>query len=461
MSTATNTGWDRFRDDVLAAMRTGEVEQLDRRKWTAEQIQREQRDRLQALLGHAAEHSPFHRRRLAGIDLAGVDPADLSAVPVMTKTQMMDALDDVFTDRRLSRRGVESALAATDGQPVPILDDYIALASGGCSGNRGVFVFDRAAMASFAAAIARAPVEAPLPPDRLSGRPRFAFVAAASAVHATGMFVALTSSEHAPAQFDAVPATLPLAGIVELLNTMQPRALRGYASMLARLSAEARAGRLQIKPSQVSSTSETLLPEIRSALSQAFGVPVFDVFACTEGLVGKTGPDTDVLVFNTDMCIVELVDADNRPVTPGVPSTKVLITNLYNLTQPLIRYELTDTFIRQPDAAEHGYLRARAQGRSDEVLHYDTADIHPITIRSVMVNTPHVSDYQIYQTRCGIDVFAVTTDEPQLDGLANRLRQALSDSGLGCPEVTVRPVERLDRHPVTGKLRRFIPLTTT
>ncbi len=72
-----------------------------------------------------------------------MDPGDLSALPVMTKTQMMDALDDVFTDRRLSRGAVESALAATAAEPVPILGDYIALASGGCSGWRGVFLLDR------------------------------------------------------------------------------------------------------------------------------------------------------------------------------------------------------------------------------------------------------------------------------------------------------------------------------
>ena len=30
------------------------------------------------------------------------------------------------------------------------------------------------------------------------------------------------------------------------------------------------------------------------------------------------------VLFNTDLCIVDLVDADNRPVAPGVPSAKVL-----------------------------------------------------------------------------------------------------------------------------------------
>ena len=99
--------------------------------------------------------------------------------------------------------------------------------------------------------------------------------------------------------------------------------------MLARLAFEARAGRLRIAPAQVNSMSETHASGdalIRSA--DAFGVPVVDTFGSTEGLVGKTAPDDDVFMFNTDMCIVELVDTDNRPVAPGVPSDKVLVTNL-------------------------------------------------------------------------------------------------------------------------------------
>lgn len=169
-----------------------------------------------------------------------------------------------------------------------------------------------------------------------------------------------------------------------------------------------------------------------------------------------------MFVFNTDMCIVELVDADNRPVAPGVPSAKVLVTNLYNHVQPLIRYELTDTFVREPDASEHGHLRALGQGCNDEVLRYDTASVHPIAIRSVMVKTPQVTDYQVHQTRCGIDVSAVITgDGLDTDILADPLRRALADAGFSRPSVTVRPVDRLERHPVSGKLRRFIPIATS
>ncbi len=452
--------WDRFRADVQGRIVAGAADQFARMTWNAERIAAAQREGLQTLLHHAFERSPFHRRRLAGIDITGIDPTDLSALPVMTKAEMMDDLDEVFTDRGLDYGTVESALAATGTEAVPIMDNYIALASGGCSGQRGIFVLDRAAAANFFASLARQPGEIQPLTGASGEQPSMALVASPSAVHATGMLAALTRVGMTPVRSHLVPATQPLSEIVERLNGLRPTALAGYASMLVRLGAEASAGRLRIAPAAVNSTSETLLPEMRASIRHAFGVPVVDGFGSPEGLFGKTCPDDDVFVFNSDLCIVELVDADNNPVAPGAPSAKVLVTNLYNMAQPLIRYELTDTFIRQPDAAGYGYLRARVQGRNDDVLHYGTVDVHPIVIRSVMVKTPEVIDYQVRQTRGGVDVFAVTADRFHLEGLSDRLCAALVDGGLGSPDVTVRPVDHLDRHPVTGKLRRFIPLTT-
>ena len=451
--------WESFREDVQQRMSASVVDQFDRMTWSADRIRSAQRDSLRALLRHAAENSPFHRLRLADIDIARVEPDDLSSLPVMTKAQMMDSLDDVFTDRRLSRHTVESTLAATDDEPVPIWGDYIALASGGCSGRRGIFVLDRAALSAFMLSVSRQPGPANPFAAAPGVQPRIALVASPSAVHATGLLAALTRAGVTPVRSDLLPATMPIREIVDRLNTIQPAVLTGYASMLVRLAAEASAGRLRITPAAVSSTSETLLPEMRSAVRDAFGVPVLDGFGSTEGLFGKTCADDDVFVFNSDLCIVELVDADNKAVAEGVPSAKVLLTNLYNVAQPLIRYELTDSFIRQGDAADHGYLRARVQGRNDDVLHYGTVDVHPIVIRSVMVKTPEVIDYQVRQTRCGIDVFVVTSDRSHLDRLTDRLARALVAGGLRSPEVIVHAVDQLDRHPVTGKLRRFIPLT--
>jgi phenylacetate-coenzyme A ligase PaaK-like adenylate-forming protein len=284
-------------------------------------------------------------------------------------------------------------------------------------------------------------------------------VSAASAVHATGSLPAWGTGGPLPLRAISVPVTLPLAEIVERLNAVQPAILYGYSSMLARLAVEQDAARLRITPMSVVTNSETLLPGQRTLIREAFGAPIVDQFGSSEGLMGMTAPDDDVLVFNSDLCIVELVDAENRPVPPGVPSAKVLLTNLYNRTQPLIRYELTDSFIQQPDAPDHGHLRAKVRGRADEVLHFEGVDIHPHIVRSVLVTSPEILDYRVQQTSSGIDVEALAVVPLDSDRVAERLVQSLSGAGLTDPAVSVRIVDHLERIPDTGKLRRFLPMT--
>ena len=87
MTTATraDTGWEGFRADFQAELLARIPEHLERLSWSAEQIEAAQRDGLRRLLAHAVAHSPFHRQRLAGTGWAGIEPADLSSLPVMTK----------------------------------------------------------------------------------------------------------------------------------------------------------------------------------------------------------------------------------------------------------------------------------------------------------------------------------------------------------------------------------------
>ena len=458
-TTALGTDFDHLRAQVQAELLARVPEHIERLRWSRERIETCQREGLRVLLAHALEKSPFHRRRLGDFDPSRFDLPDLTRLPIMSKAEMMASLDDVFTDRRLNRRLVEAALAATAAEPVPIFGNYTALASGGVSGQRGVFVSDPEAtvgfiLSGFRPAMARLAAVGGPPPQGLT----IALVAAASAVHGTRSGLAWIEGGASPFRAIPVPVTLPLTEIVERLNALQPAFLYAYASMMARLAAEQGAGRLRIAPMSVNTNSEMLFPEQRATIAKAFGAPIVDQFGSSEGLIGATAPDDDVMVFNSDLCIVELVDAENRPVPPGVPSAKVLLTNLYNRTQPLIRYELTDSFVRQPDASEHGHLRAKVRGRADEVLHFEGVDIHPHIVRSVMVRSPEILDYRVRQTPRGIEVEALAVVPLDSDRVAERLGQTLAEAGLTDPAVSVRIVDHLERMPDTGKLRRFMPL---
>src|SRR5207344_711132 len=168
-----------------------------------------------------------------------IEPAGLASLPMMTKTDMMAAIDDVFTDRRLTPGAIEQALAATGTEPVPVRGRYMALATGGSTGRRGVFVFDPAAKAAFVLSIirsllARLHAAGGIPPGGLP----MAMVGAGSAVHATGAAAAETIGPDTPLRILPVPVTLPWQQIVDRLNTLQAPGLIGYASALARLAAE-------------------------------------------------------------------------------------------------------------------------------------------------------------------------------------------------------------------------------
>jgi phenylacetate-coenzyme A ligase PaaK-like adenylate-forming protein len=432
---------------------------IERLRMSTADIEAWQQQQLRDFLAYVVENSPFHGRRLRGLDPDRIELEDLARLPVMTKADMMDELGAVYTDRRLTPALVERALSMTTSAPVLILDQYFALTSGGSSGRRGVFVLDQNAAVQFMASVTRALHARTLaqggpPPGGL----RVAMVGAPYAMHATGAAEALTAGPNLPLHFLSVPATQPLLELVERLNELDAPTLAGYPTMLARLAGERMAGRLRISPKAVSSTSETLNPALRAVITEGFDAPIVDMFGSTEGLVGVSAPNDHVLVFNNDVCITELVDEDNRPVPPGMPSAKVLVTNLSNRLQPLIRYEMTDCFVRQPDAPDHGHLRATVMGRSDEVLRWEGVEIHPIVVRSVLVKSPDVIDYQVRQTDRGIDVAAVPASSLDADDLRQRLTKALSDAGLTDAQVTLDTVATLQRHRETGKVQRFVPI---
>ncbi|HKA67569.1 MAG TPA: hypothetical protein VKG85_00480 [Actinomycetes bacterium] len=455
--------FDGFRHTAQQAFFGALDDHIDRLGWDRPRIIDFQRQRCRALLAHAAAHSPFHARRLAvaGIDPAQFELADLQRLPVMTKADLMTEFDDIVTDPRARLAAAEHALSETATEPSPIDDVLIVLASGGSSGERGVFVLDAATMAEFGCLLLR-PMMARL---RTAGGPApggltIGIVAAGSAVHATGAGPRMLDGS--PLRFVSVPVTLPIEQIVDRLNSIQPEILFGYPSMLAVLALEQSARRLRIRPAAITVTSETLQTAHRDAIGAGFGgAPIVNSFGSTEGLVGATPPNDQVFTFASDACITELVDANDRPVPPGTSSDAVLVTNLYNRIQPLIRYRLDDQFVDRGSVPGHGHLRAEVTGRGADVLVYDGVRIHPVVIRSALTQISQVIDYQIRQVPAGVHIDVVTNGLLDQDRIAIDIRDRLARAGLADPEVTVTPVGALPRHPLTGKKAHFVPLAVS
>lgn len=457
MQSSTTTSDQRARH---AAVRAVLPDHLDRLTWSTEQVSRHQREQLRALLRTAIDESAFHTDRLRGVDPERFELEDLATLPTMSKSEMMASFDDIVTDHRLSRDTVEEHLAKTGYEASELLGEYLVLASGGSSGQRGIFVYHRTAAIDFLLALIRPGLSrtiallGELPSDPVTA----VTVAAGSGVHATRALASLFGGDLMDAV--SVPAADPIETIVRRVDDARPLILQGYPSVIRRLADEKLAGRLQAAPMAVTTTSEPLDDGARARINEAFGVGVSDMFGSTEGVLGVSPPDDPVIQLASDLAIVELVDHDNRPVDPGTPSTKVLVTNLCNRVQPLIRYELTDSFVERPTPS-NGHMRVTVEGRRDDELTFpDNVVVHPSAIRSVLVRTPQVIESQVRQTPQGIDVAVVTNDGVEPERVASALQEVLVSAGLHDPVVHVQIVDRsqIERHPVTGKTRRFIPL---
>ena len=104
---------------------------------------------------------------------------------------------------------------------------------------------------------------------------------------------------------------------------------------------------------------------------------------------------------NADWYVLEPVDEDYRPTPAGRPSRGVLLTNLANRAQPVIRYGLGDSVTVKQDPCPCGRTlpAIRVEGRTDDTLAFEAEDggtvrLLPLALGSVVEETPGVRRFQ-------------------------------------------------------------------
>ena len=459
------TAFTRFKKTCQAELQTILPERVAAIDWSTERLKLVRGEGLQKLLEHAARHSSWHQQRLRSIDLSSITPGDLSALPIMSKRDVQDNFDAISTDPKVTRAWCDMHLAAgsfyTDGT-------YCILASGGSSGQPGVQVYNPNAAMQFAAASFRGGIRYAarqgLPPSDPSKQ--FWIVAAAGAAHPTRVIPPLLgiSGENLRAITD------PFEELVASLNKQQPKQLMIYSSFLGRLIEAQLAGHLNISPDVISMTSETpSQPDIARA-KEIFNCRISSNWGSMEfGTMGLSSQFEDGHLLSDDMLIIEAVNENNKAVQAGEKAAKLLITNLYNTTMPLIRYELTDQLtIHDRPAVCHSNLRAASwvEGRNeDHFVYHDGVTgkdihVHAHLFRHVLEHCLEIIEYQVIQTLKGADVIVITKTKTGVDtdNLQHTLACDLEKTGLTGARVTVRVVPIIERTSAQ-KLRRFIPLS--
>jgi len=441
-----------FDDGALAAAR--------RLRWSADRLAAHRQQRLRELLAWSVERSGFHRDRLAGVDIEGFTEADLPSLPTMTRADMMGNFDRVVTDPAITLERANDYIDQLDGDGY-LADQYRVIGTSGTTGTRALHVYGWKDWCDFAHIVTRwqPPGLADLP-----GGPRTASLFAANARHVSGALQAFftnSSPEGSGAPMAHLPASLPVPEIIEGLNRAQPTVLQGYPTVIHLLALEAAAGRLDIHPRHVLTCGEQCTEDARRAVRQVWGVEIYDYWGCTEGVYAFPCYAGRAMHLPDDLVIVETADRHGNVVPAGQQGEKILVTSLYQLAQPLIRYEIADSMKLVTAPCECGCAHRRVDdlaGRTDSFFFYEGgAAVHPMGMVTALLGGDSVAEFQVTQTQRGVDVTIVARRPCNLEAMRLSLVDLMTKAGLREPEVKLSEVDSLERLG-SGKLRQFQPL---
>lgn len=253
-----------------------------------------------------------------------------------------------------------------------------------------------------------------------------------------------------------------LSRIVERVARFRPALIDGYPTAVEQLAEEAQRQGLKI-PSlrMVITTAETLSPSTRSGIESAFGVPVFDYYAASEGVPIIAQCERGTYHVWEDSGIFEFLRPDGSPAAAGEIG-EIVVTSFCQWKTPLIRYRTGD-LAQLPAAGAPACPCGRSfstvagvLGRvEDLVVTRDGRRIGMFAYRTLK-HVPGLAEAQIVQR--DYDAFTVRLVPDGSRDLADVQAdiQRIFASTLGYePSVSFEPVSKIERGP-NGKFRTMV-----
>jgi len=373
---------------------------------TPQGIVQRQQTRLAQLLESTLRGSSLYRS-LWSKSTTACTP--LEQLPVVTRGQLMADFDRWVTDPQIKIDALRQFTADPSRIAEPWLGRYMVWESSGTSGEPGIFVQDVATMAVYDALeslrrCATRPLARWLDPFGLTER--IAFVGATG-----GHFASYASVQRLRAMNPVLASTMrsfsiqvPTHMLVAQLNAFSPSVVVTYPTVAALLANEAECGNLRARPREVWTGGECLSPAVRTYVQQTLGCMVRNSYGSSEFLAIGWECAHGHMHANTDWVILEPVDEHFRPVPLGQPSCSVLVTNLANHVQPLVRYNISDHITIHPESCPCGspLPMITVQGRDDEPLVMAGANgqritLLPLALSTVLEDEAGVFDFYLHQ----------------------------------------------------------------
>ncbi|MGD2132752.1 MAG: hypothetical protein PVI23_08165 [Maricaulaceae bacterium] len=424
-------------------------------KLTRAELEATKLKKFRKLAAKAEARSPYYREIIKSrdIDVKTCKPADF---PVLTKSDLMTNFDRIVTDRRVTKAALTDFLARSNDPRELFLGKYRVLRTSGTSGKMGIYVFSTADwMRGFLVSATRMQGRA-----GAQGRRRRLALYGVTEGHFAGASMATTFMQVPMRMFikaEFFNIADPISQSCAKLNAFQPDLLTSYPSALAALAERQLAGELKIAPLAVAASGETVTKADLQVLQDAFKCDVGSSYSCSEHLlIGLSSEDNETMTLFDNDLIFEFHD------------DHIIVTNLFNTTQPLIRYRMDDvlTPVKQSPGARELVIRS-VVGRSEYTPSFVNEDGARDIINTHTISTIFVDGVRQFQLRvtgeASFEVLARLEDglsadasDVAISGLRESIAGVLRQRRMSNVAFEVTAVDKIDHDPVSRKFKLIV-----
>lgn len=429
-------------------------------KKTRKEIQELQNKKLRKILLYSYDNSKYYRKSFekAGITRDKIYDLPISAFPTIDKKTLMKNFEDLITVNDLNQEELRLFDENETIDKKILKNKYYIVHSSGSTGKPRYFVYDSKAWETMLLAIIRAALWDMSMIEIikfLMKTPRILYIAATDGRYGGAMAVG-DGIDNVSAKQLFLDIKTPLQEWINNIREFKPNMVIGYPSTIKILAELVEKDEIQVDIFRVISCGEPLDSNLRKYLETTLKAEVINFYGASESLaLGVEINANDGMYLFDDMNYIEVEDGN------------IYLTCLYNYTQPLIRYKITDRLELKNENEEKKYPFTKAKsllGRNEDLMWFENDKnkrdfLHPLAIEGFCIEG--LLDYQFKKTaNDSFEMIAQSLNEEAKINIERemqeQMRKILLEKNLEYVNFCVRFVKEILPDKRTGKKKLVI-----
>lgn len=364
-------------------------------KKSRDDILKLQEEKLRDILEYSFKHSLYYHRVFAasGVTEENIRQLPISSFPTLDKATFIQYFDEIVTDETLNQNELQVFDEDINSKEMTYKEQYHVVHSSGSTGKPTYYIYDEHAWSEMLIGILRAALwdmsMSEILKLLLSG-PRIVYIAATDGRYGGAMAVgAGIEGIHAKQLF--LDINLPVKQWLKEVEEFQPNIIIGYPSAIKILAELIENKEVIVHTKRVISCGEPLNSNLRNYLEKILNAPIINIYGASESLaIGVETTSKEGMYLFDDMNYIEIENGN------------MYLTSLYNFTQPLIRYKISDrlTIKKHGEKRYSLTLIENILGRNEDMMWFEDESgqkdfIHPLAIEGFVFDG--MLDFQFHQ----------------------------------------------------------------